>query len=90
MRTFRGPGLARAYEQHLTGNGPSVIGDCSYIGVVPLTLYKKPECRDLTPAELLHRRVASSLRGNGCGPDGGAPHEDPLRSRSARLACHWR
>jgi hypothetical protein len=51
MRTFREPGLAKAYEQHLTGNGPSMIGDC-----VPLTPYKKPEYRDLTPAEPLHRR----------------------------------
>jgi hypothetical protein len=53
MRTFREPGPAKAYEQHLTGNGPSLIGDCGYIGVAPLTPYKNrntatsppPNCR---------------------------------------------
>lgn len=55
-RAFRESGLAKTYEEHLTGNGPSLISECGYIGVVPLTPDKKPEYRDLTPTELLFNR----------------------------------
>ncbi|WP_460499462.1 transposase, partial [Glycomyces tarimensis] len=55
-RAFRESGLAKTYEQHLTGAGPSLIGDCGYVGVVPLTPHKKPEYRELTIAERLFNR----------------------------------
>jgi len=61
-RAYRESGLAKTYEQHLAGNGPSMIGDCGYIGVVALTPYKKPEYRDLTTAELLFNQQVNRRR----------------------------
>ncbi|PRY52897.1 transposase family protein [Glycomyces artemisiae] len=61
-RAFRESGLAKTYEHHLTGNGPSMIGDCGYIGVVPLTPVKKPEYRELTDTELLFSRQVNRRR----------------------------
>ncbi|WP_158630314.1 transposase family protein [Glycomyces terrestris] len=52
-KAFKESGLAKAYEIHLYGEGPSLIGD---LGVVPLTPYRKPECRELTVAERLFNR----------------------------------
>ncbi|THV29658.1 transposase family protein [Glycomyces paridis] len=61
-RAFRDSGLAKTYEQHLTGNGPSLIGACGYIGIVPLTPFKKLEYRELTAAELLFNRQVNRRR----------------------------
>lgn len=55
-------GLAKSYDVHLTGKGPSMIGDCGYLGVVPLTPYRKPEYRDLTDTELLFNRQVNRRR----------------------------
>ncbi|GAB3993925.1 hypothetical protein GCM10029992_06870 [Glycomyces albus] len=61
-RAFRESGLAKTYEQHLTGEGPSLIGDGGYVGVVPLTPFKKPEYRELTVAERLFNRGVNRRR----------------------------
>jgi hypothetical protein len=50
-KAFKESGLAKGYEIHLTGEGPSLIGDLGYLGMVPLTPYRKPEYRELTAAE---------------------------------------
>ena len=55
-------GLAKAYEQHLTGHGPSMIGDCGFIGVVPLTPFRKPAYRELTVAERWFNRQVNRRR----------------------------
>lgn len=61
-RAFRDSGLAKAYEQHLTGAGPSLIGDCGYLGVVPFTPCRKPDYREFTTAELLFNRQVNRRR----------------------------
>jgi hypothetical protein len=61
-KAFKASGLAKAYEIHLTGDGPSLIGDLGYLGVVPLTPYRKPEYRDLTVTEGLFNRHVNQRR----------------------------
>jgi hypothetical protein len=61
-KAFIESGLAKAYEIHTTGDGPSLIGDLGYLGVVPLTPYRKPEYRELTVAELLFNRQVNHRR----------------------------
>ena len=61
-KAFKASGLAKAYQIHLTGDGPSLIGDLGYLGVVPLTPYRKPEDRDLTAAEGLFNRQVNQRR----------------------------
>ncbi|MQM25643.1 transposase family protein [Glycomyces albidus] len=61
-KAFKESGLAKAYEIHTTGEGPSLIGDLGYIGVVPLTPYRKPEYRELTATELLFNRTVNRRR----------------------------
>lgn len=41
-KAFKESGLAKGYEIHLSGEGPSLIGDLGYLGVVPLTPIRKP------------------------------------------------
>ncbi|MFG3343168.1 transposase family protein [Glycomyces sp. NPDC048151] len=61
-KAFKESGLAKAYEIHLSGEGPSLIGDLGYLGVVPLTPYRKPEYRELTAAEGLFNRQVNQRR----------------------------
>jgi hypothetical protein len=61
-KAFKESGLAKSYEIHLSGKGPSLIGDLGYLGVVPLTPYRKPEYRDLTLAERLFNRQVNQRR----------------------------
>lgn len=61
-KAFKQSGLAKTYEIHLTGEGPSLIGDCGYVGIVPLTPYKKPEYRELTVAERWFNRQVCRRR----------------------------
>jgi hypothetical protein len=61
-KAFKESGLAKAYEIHLSGEGPSLIGDLGYLGVVPLTPYRKPEYRGLTAAEGLFNRQVNQRR----------------------------
>jgi hypothetical protein len=61
-KAFNESGLAKTYEIHTTGEGPSLIGDLGYLGVVPLTPYRKPEYRDLTVAERLFNRQVNGRR----------------------------
>ena len=61
-KAFKESGLAKAYEIHTTGEGPSLIGDLGYLGVVPLTPYRKPEYRELTAAERLFNRQVNRRR----------------------------
>ncbi len=61
-KAFKESGLAKGYEIHLSGEGPSLIGDLGYLGVVPLTPYRKPEYRELTAAERLFNRQVNRRR----------------------------
>jgi aminoglycoside phosphotransferase (APT) family kinase protein len=61
-KAFTESGLAKAYEVHLTGEGPSLIGDLGYLGIVPLTPYRKPAYRELTTAELLFNHQVNQRR----------------------------
>lgn len=61
-RALADSGLAKTYEQHLTSNGPSMIGDCGFIGVAPLTPFRKPAYRELTVAELWFNRQVNRRR----------------------------
>jgi hypothetical protein len=61
-KAFKEPGLAKAYEIHTTGAGPSLIGDLGSLGVVPLTPYRKPDYRELTAAERLFNRQVNQRR----------------------------
>lgn len=62
-KAFKESGLPKAYEMHTTGEGPSLIGDLGYLGVVPLTPHRKPRYRELAVAELLFNRQVNQRRG---------------------------